>query len=271
MWCESGKIYAKIFEKKADHSKTRYPAKTLKHADGTDVDCGYILTREENAYARQDLVIYDKTKKGLYHVCGKDLKNAGKVTPLLAPTSNVNLPEPNNLAGYEVLFGEMDGYNQKYYNMILKKDGKYYHYQVTYTIANYYTAKVARAEALLFDEITDFSLGFPNDPKLYDIEQKPRYIYFVPDQDRKSIYYYDFNSKKVGVYMTFQGGEDINRIRFRHDNFSYQPKTFMGVARGKEFYILNAADAYMQPTVAFDQKIMKSYQFDSKIVDFTYK
>ena len=271
MWCQSGKVFVKIFEKKADHSKVRYSTATLKHEDGTDVDCGYILTRYENAYVRTDLVIYDKTRKGLYHVCGKDLKHAGKVVPVLAPTSNVNLPEPNNLDGYDVLYAEMDGYYQKYYNMILRKDGKYYYYQVTYAIADYYTSKIARSTQIKFNEITDYSLGFADDVNLYDIESNPRYIYFVPDLDRKSIYYYDFNTQKVGVYMKFDGGDNITRISFRNDNASYQPKTYMGVAKGKEFYLLNAADGYMSPQVAYDQKIMKKFDFDSKIVGFTFK
>ena len=270
-WCESGKVYYKIHENKSKYSSVKYPEKTLKHEDGTEVDCGVLLGRDQSEASRQNIVLYDKTKKGLYLVCGKDLKTAGKVVPVLPPV-NYDGPLPsNNMDGYELLYGEMNGYDSKSYNMILKKDGKYYHYQVYFLDTDYYTAKVARSSNIILNEIVDNPLGCANDFMLYDIAQKPEYIFFVPELDRKSIYYYDLATGKTGVYMQFEGEGDINHIHFRLDNFSYQPKTFLGVAKGKKFYLLNAAAAYMQPTVAFEDKIMGEFEFDTEIVGFTYK
>ena len=279
LWNNDGKLYTKIHipntSSNANNAlNTKFTEKTLKHDDGSEVNCGFIITKEENPRQRKDVIIYDKTKNGFFLVCGKDLKNAGKVVPIYAPTSNANLaeplPEPYNLSGYEVIYAESQGYAINTHYAFLRKDGKLYYYCITFATDSYYSPKVARATKLVMNEITDFPDEFPTDPKLYDIQPAGTYLFFVPKSDKKSIYYYDMNTNKVRVYMRFEGGEDITRIHC--DYMSTATKaTKLGVAKGNKFYILNAASGYLHQDVLFEDKIIGEFEFDEKVVDFFYR
>ena len=274
LWNNDGKLYSKIVTNKSAYSKEKFSTKTLTHEDGTEVNCQFLLTKEENPTQRKDFLVYDRNKKGIFMVCGQDLKTAGKVVPIYAPTSNANLaeplPEPYDLSDYEVLYSESQGYYiDRWYNF-LKKDGKLYYYYFVFPTANYHTQKIARATSIIMREIIDFPNEFPTDPKLYDLQPAGNYLLFVPNSDKKSIYYYDTRSNAVGVFMTFEGGEDITDIHWDYKSTATSAKR-LGVARGNKFYILNSSEDAMKPSVAFDAKIVGEFEFNEKVVDFFYR
>ena len=277
MWNTDGKLYSKIFTAKAQYSKEKFSERTLKHEDGSEVNCQFLLTNDENPSQRKDLIVYDGTKKGMYLVCGKDLKNAGKVVPILAPASNANLavplPEPNDLSEFEVLYAESQSHAINTWYAFLKKDGKMYYYEYTFATDSYYSPKVARATAIKFYEITDFmAQDFPTNTKLYDLGRTGQYLFFVPNSDKKSIYYYDTKTNKGGVFMKFEndGDEEITRIKCMYASTATK-SYYMGVARGNKFYTIYITAGAMMPDVAFSDKINGRFEFDEKVVDFIYR
>jgi len=100
---------------------------------------------------------------------------------------------------------------------------------------------------------------------LYAFTYNDNYLFFVPESDKKSLYYYDQTTGRSALFLTFP--EEITRIKFQGSSNSV-----LGVAcKDNKLYILNVADTNFDSSD--EEKITTTLDFSTygEIVDFYKK
>ena len=146
--------------------------------------------------------------------------------------------------------------------------GKVYYYVMTITNEGIYSTNpyIVRCTKLQFSEVKGDHSVFPDKEELYAFSYTGSYAFFVSPLDKKSIYYYDVAKNEVGLYMRFEGNDEINFI-----NGEYKNDNRLGVGIGNRFILLNTAESNLIETVPFEEKIIEEFEFGGKVLDFFYK
>jgi len=262
---KDGKLYTKIFQQNKWDNEL-FSQRTLQY-NGVDMSCRFLLEAGTNW---QDVIVYDDKLHGFYAVIGAWLYTTGKVFPIKAPSGNKDLenplPEPNDLSAFDVLHAEAIKSSDGTIRSILKEKatGKVYFYQVDWYWDDYWYEDSPLPRKLTFNEITENAQNF-SEGTLYAFTYNDNYLFFVPESDKKSLYYYDQTTGRSALFLTFP--EEITRIKFQGSSNSV-----LGVAcKDNKLHILNVADTNFDSSD--EEKITTTLDFSTygEIVDFYKK
>lgn len=258
---ENGALYTKVFEEYAYEYFVNVPLSL----DNNRLNVKYLLQASPGGKTH-DPVFFDETNNSFFVMHGASFYDAGRIYKLLAPAAwnGTDGPSPDNLSAYEVLFCQLRNASDYDQNVIavLKRleDGNLYIYSFDYN-SFWYNQTVSN---ISFKQIpVDGASLLETAVKIHALRSRA-YMFFVPQNDRSQLFYYDLRTDQYVLFKTFSSEITAIESDFTNDN-----QIGVGLDNG-EIFILDVSEETLISGTEND-KVIYSTAVDGGVVDMYYK
>ena len=259
---ENGNLYTKVFEEYAYEYFVNVPLEL----NNEPLKITHLLKASPGGKTH-DPVFFDETHHSFFVMHGASFYDAGRIYQLLPPAdwTGMNAPSPNDLSAYEVLYCQLKDavdYDQNVLAVLRRiTDGNLYLYSFDYSsfwynqyVSNITCSQISSASATLLEDAAE----------MHALRSRS-YVFFVPQNNRSQLYYYDTRTDRSVVFKTFDAGE----ITAIESDFTDDNQIGVGLSNG-EFYILDVSEEVLV-SGGEEDKIVYSTSVDGEVVDTYYK